>query len=39
MIARISPLRMSNGHVGERLHAAEGERDVLDGEDHVALAR
>ena len=39
MMARISCSRTSKRDVGERLHAAEGERDVLDREDDVADRR
>ena len=36
MMARISPLRMSKETSRDRLHAAEGERDVLDREHRLA---
>ena len=37
MIARISPLRMSNETSRIALHAAERQRDVLDRQQHLAL--
>ena len=35
MMARISPLRMSNGHAADRPHAAERKRHVLHRQKHI----